>query len=266
MSNHKFRLITEGRARAAFILATAALVTACSGPADKKMVTDGNQQQYRESIDAIDAELTSHERAAFNWAVAGMNLEQLNQAYPNASVRQVVRGHVRQIKGANSKEIDALRQKLIEQRPALTELQKVKAVDGRFETEDSFFGPKPIITARITNKSALPLSEASWNASLYINGDAEPVATSQVRSDFRSIDGLKPNHQVTARFTVGFVKGDKTWTTLAIRQATSTRVELEVIPETAMDYSDKAYLSANYQARIDLLERQLKQADEFSDI
>lgn len=110
------------------------------------------------------------------------------------------------------------------------------------------------------------MSEASWNAALYINGEAEPVASSKVNSDFRSIEGLKPDHHVTARFTVGFVKGDQTWTTLAIRQATSTRVELEMIPETAMDFADKAYLNANHQERIDALESQLKQASEFEDI
>ena len=43
------------------------------------MVTNGTQQQYRQSIDAIDAELNAHERAAFNWAVAGMNLEEGRQ-------------------------------------------------------------------------------------------------------------------------------------------------------------------------------------------
>ncbi|HDS1101969.1 TPA: hypothetical protein UN036_000307 [Stenotrophomonas maltophilia] len=35
--------------------------------------------------------------------------------------------------------------------------------------ENSFFGPKPVITARIINRSTLPLSEASWNAALYIS-------------------------------------------------------------------------------------------------
>ncbi|MBC9081061.1 MULTISPECIES: hypothetical protein [Stenotrophomonas] len=266
MSKHPRRLITAAGSRATFILATAALLAACGGPTDKKMVTNGTQQQYRESIDAIDAELSDHERAAFNWAVAGMNLEKLNQAYPNASVRQVVRGQVKHIRDANPKEIGALRKEVTDQLPTVAELQKVTAVDTVFLMEDSFFGPKPVITARIVNRSTLPLSEASWNAALYINGDAQPVATSKVRSDFRSIEGLKPDHHVTARFTVGFVKGDHAWTTLAIRQAASTRVELEMIPETALDYGDKAYLSANNQERIDSLERQLKQADEFEDI
>ncbi len=39
-----------------------------------------------------------------------------------------------------------------------------------------------------------------------------------------------------------------------------------MIPETAMDFADKACLNANHQERIDLLESQLKQASEFEDI
>lgn len=266
MSNRQHRFITKAGTRTPLILAATALIAACGGPADKKMVTNGTQEQYRHSIDSIDAKLSAHERAAFNWAVAGMNLEKLNQAYPNASVREVVRGQIGRIKDANPKEIGMLREKVKEQLPILAELKKVRAVDPDFRLEDSFFGLKPIITARIVNGSTLPLSEASWNAALYINGEAEPVASSKVNSDFRSIEGLKPDHHVTARFTVGFVKGDQTWTTLAIRQATSTRVELEMIPETAMDFADKAYLNANHQERIDALESQLKQASEFEDI
>jgi hypothetical protein len=35
-------------------------------------------------------------------------LEKLNQTYPNASVRQVVRGQVKHIRDSNPKEIEAL--------------------------------------------------------------------------------------------------------------------------------------------------------------
>lgn len=266
MNNHQFHFIAATTTVRTFILAAAALVAACGGPADRKMITTGTQQQYRDSIDAIDTELSPHERAAFNWAVAGMNLEELSNAYPNASVRQVVRGQVRQVKAANPKEIAVLREKADAQLPTLAELQKVGAVEADFRMEDSFFGPKPIITARITNSSTLPLSEVSWDAALYINGDKQPVARSRVRSDFRSIKGLRPDHQVAARFTVGFVKGDQTWTTLAIRQAATTRVELEVVPDTALDYSDKTYVTASYQRRIEVLQGQLKEADKFADI
>lgn len=266
MSEHEYQSISMTGTRKILILAATALIAACGGPADKKMVTNGTQEQYRASIDAIDAELNAHERAAFNWAVSGMDLEKLNKTYPNASVRQVVRGQIRRLKEGNPNEIGKLRELIKEQLPTAAELQKIRAVDPAFRLENSFFGQKPIITARIVNGSALPLSEASWNAALYINGDAQPIATSKVRSDFRSIEGLKPDHQVTARFSVGFVKGDQSWTTLAIRQATSTRVQLEMISETALDFSDKAYLSTDHQKRIDFLESQLKQALEFADI
>ena len=60
-------------------------------------------------------------------------------------------------------------------------------------------------------------------------------------------------------------KGDDAWSTLAIRQASSTRVELELIPQTALDFNDKPYIAANYRKR-SILENQLKQAEKFSDI
>ncbi len=254
------------KAHIALVLAMTTLTTACRGPADQKMVTTGTQQEYRTSVDAIDAKLSPHEREAFNWAVAGMDLESLNSKYPNASVREVVRSQVKAVRKANPQEIQLLREQVRAQEPVLLELGKVKTSSEKFAIESSFFGPTPYIEARIANTSSLPLSQASWLAKLYIDDQPEPVAKSRVLSDFRTIDGLKPGRQVTARFKVGFVKGDQTWTTLAIRQASTTRIELSLIPETALDFSDKPYMKEDHKKAIAHLEQQLKQADEFADI
>ncbi|EKT4097495.1 hypothetical protein QEG32_002097 [Stenotrophomonas maltophilia] len=266
MGNWQNRHTVVARGRLGLAVGLTALVAACGGPLDAKLVTDGTQQQYRASIDAIDPELSPHERAAFNWAVAGLDLEKLNAAYPNASVREVVRTHIGSIKDGNPKEVRTLREQMQEQLPTIAELGKVRANGAKLEMEDSFFGPKPSIEARIINESSLPLSQISWEATLYINGETQPVAKAEVRSDFRKIDGLKAGDRVAARFNVGFVKGDEAWTTLSIRQAASTRVELKVIPLTAMDFSDKPYVTADYEKRIEILENQLKEADRFADI
>ena len=105
MIKEQRRRDAAGWGRQGLLLALTVLVAACSGPVDRKLVTDGTQEQYRASIDAIDAELSAHERDAFNWAVAGLDLAELNKAYPNASIRQVVRGHIKQIRDAHPKEI-----------------------------------------------------------------------------------------------------------------------------------------------------------------
>lgn len=103
MIKEQRRRDAAGWGRQGLLLALTVLVAACSGPVDRKLVTDGTQEQYRASIDAIDAELSAHERDAFNWAVADLDLAELNKAYPNASIRQVVRGHIKQIRDAHPK-------------------------------------------------------------------------------------------------------------------------------------------------------------------
>ncbi len=266
MGNWQDRNTVVARSRLGLALGLTALVTACGAPMDRNMVTNGTEQQYRASIDAIGAELSPHERDAFNWAVAGLDLDKLNATYPNASVREVVRTHIERIRNANPKEIRTLREQAQAQLPTITELGKVHANDAKLEIEDSLFGFKPFIEARIANGSSLPLSQVSWEAVLYINDGTLPIAKAKVHSDFRKIDGLKSGDGVRARFNVGFVKGDEAWTTLAVRQASSTRVEVTIIPLTAMDFSDKPYLAADHQKRIELLESQLKDADKFSDI
>ncbi len=266
MGNRQYRHIVAAASRHGLALGLTALVAACGGPVDRKLITDGTQEQYRASIDAIDAELSPHERDAFNWAVAGLDLGKLNATYPNASVREVVRTHIEHVRDTNPKEVRKLREQAQAQLPTIAELGKVRANGAKLEIEDSVFGLKPSIEARIVNGSSLPLSQVSWEAALYINGGAQPVAKAKVHSDFRKINGLKSDDGVTARFNVGFVKGDETWTTLAVRQASSTRVELTVIPVTAMDFSDKPYVTADYQKRIERLENQLKEAERFADI
>lgn len=256
--------VTKGRL--GLLLAVSAMATACGGPADTKMITDGSQQDYRASIDAIDARLSPHERDAFNWAVAGMDLENLNAKYPNASVKELVRGQVKAIKSENPHRIQSLLDQAKAQAPILADLQNIRTNDAKFVVESGFFGPTPIIEARIVNASSLPLSQVSWLATLYVNEQAQPSAQTQVHSGFRKIEGLKPAREVTARFKVGFVKGDEAWTTLAIRQATTTRVELSVIPESALDFSDKPYVGGNHQQAIKLLEQQLERAARFADI
>lgn len=266
MSRRSEARSTPRGARMTLLLSLAALTAACGAPADKKMVTDSGQEQYRTSLDAIDQGLTPHERDAFNWAVAGLDLQALNQRYPNASVRQVVRGQVARVREVNPEQIRALKEQEKRQLATVTELGKVTATDATLETEDSFFGPKSTIKARIVNASSLPLGQASWSAALYINGQSQPVAQSTVRSDFRTINGLKPGQEISTRLNLGFVRGEQSWSTLAITQASSRRVDLVLMPETALDYNDKPYITSDYRKSTDLLEAQMKQADRFADI
>ncbi|HHA2747684.1 TPA: hypothetical protein ACOEQV_000050 [Stenotrophomonas maltophilia] len=250
------------------VLALAALgsLVACGGPADKKLATGGTPEEYRASINQIEKNLSAHERDAFNWAVAGFDLAKLHAAYPNASPRQVIRGQISNVKATYPAQIQDLRSLAQAQEPTRAELAKVRAVARELRIDNSFFGPKPKIDALIVNGSNLSLSQITWLANLYLDGSAKPVARAKLASDFRDLGGLKPGDKISATFAVGFVRGDETWTTLEVRNARSKRVELEPIAETGRDFGDKPYITADYQSKIEVLEKGLRQAESFTDI
>ncbi|WP_142806924.1 hypothetical protein [Stenotrophomonas maltophilia] len=241
-------------------------LSGCGGAADKALVTGGSKQEYNSGLEQISKGLSEHERAAFNWAVSDMNLPKLHQAYLNASVRQVIRGEVKQVKQSYPSKIEALKAKAAAEAATMDELAKVIARDTELTLSSGFFGIKPTIRATLINASKLPLSQINWRASLYLNGSDTPVAVSTLTSDFRSVGGLAADRQRDATFNVGFVRGDESWTTLEIRNAPQRRVVLQALPATALDYSDKPYLSGDYGKQIAAYEKSLKEAESYSDI
>ena len=115
----------------------------CGGPADKKLVTGGSNEQYRSSVDIVDPGLSDHERAAFNWAVSDLDLPTQHRRYPNGTVRQVIRGEIKRVQQAHTTRLERLKRKAQAQAPLIAELENVTARDAQLQITTGFFGAKP---------------------------------------------------------------------------------------------------------------------------
>ena len=246
-----------------FTLAAALVLTACGGPVDEKLVTANGLDAYKASLAPVVAKLSPEQRTALDWAVSDLNLDTLHARYPGGSVRDIVRGEARLVLDTYPATIAELEKRHRTEAPLREQLAKIAATDVRFAVERNFFGPQPTIRASITNASRLPVSTLDWRATLYIDDRKEPEATTVLTSDFRENGGLRPGSRFSSRFNVGFVRGDETWTTLAIRNARTTRVEMLPVLESVRDFSNKPYVASDTRAEIDRRRAALKEAERY---
>lgn len=237
--------------RGGLIWAMAAMLAACGGPADKTLATGATKDQFQSSIDAVVPKLTEHERLAFKWAVSDIDQTTLHRRYPGGSVREIVRGEVGRVKAEYPTRLATLKGQVAAQAPVLAELRKLTAHDVDFSISEGFFGAKPSVRAVLRNGSTLPISRVKWRANLYLDGSATPAASSLVVSDFQSVGGVEPGTQREAVFSIGFVTGDASWTTLEVRNAGHRRVTLDAVAESAMDYGNRPYLERDDRGLID---------------
>lgn len=254
-----------------FMKLTAALIlslglTACTGPLDQELVTNSTQEAYRASLDPLIAKMTPEEVKAFDWAVSDFDLPKLNAKYPRASQREIIRGEVRNVLDTYPGKIATLKADAARDAPVRADLKRIEAVAAQFFIDKNFFGLQPKIKASVINRSSRPVSQLKWNASLFLDGAATPVAQTVLTSDYRNNGGMKPGDAFTTTFNVGFVKGDERWTTLEIRNATKTRVQLELVIDSVQDFGDRHYIGVDPVMQINKLEAVIEAAKSFSDI
>lgn len=241
-------------------------ITACSVPADTALVTGSTQEAYRSSLDPVYAQMTAKEQKAFDWAVSDFDVPTLHSQYPNGSPLEIIRGEVRHVLESYPDRIKALHVQQARDAPLRAELGRIVATNARFTLERNFFGLQPTIRATITNGSGKPVSRLDWKASLFLDDSKEPVATTVLGNDYRNDGGLRPKHAFTSTFKVGFVRGDERWSTLEIRNAAKTRVELVPIIGSVRDFGDRLYLTKDAAAQINSLQAAVKAAEGYSDI
>ena len=145
------------------------------------------------------------------------------------------------------------------------ELKKIEAEVAGFTLENSFHGLQPTITATVRNGSALDLSLVRWRAALFIDGHKDPVAAATLTDSYNSNTtsspgGLRAGQVAARRFTVGFVSGDPTWTTLAIQNARSRRVVMVPVYSGVTDFNNQPFLEGAPYERIASLTVKLETA------
>lgn len=237
----------------------------CSGPLDRSLVTGKTLADYRASFEPVYAEMSAHEREAFDWAVSDLDQATLHRRYPNGSAREVIRGEVRTVLRDYPEALRTLQTEYEKQAPIRAELAKLTARAG-FAIEKDFFGFQPTITSEITNGSRYSISRLAWQAALYLNGAGDPFATARVTSDFRSRDGLRPGDTYKVTSIVGFVKGDDRWTSLEVRNARSVRVALTPVLTSIEDFAGRQYLAIDVARKLKSMKTALAAAQRYADI
>jgi hypothetical protein len=246
-------------------LATSALLLlACTGKGlDQKLDTGHGRDAYTASINQAAIAMTQEDREAFDWAVSDLSIEVLNQRYPNGTPRGIIRGEAQVVQADAPKRIAELESVKPKYDTILGEIEKLTATDTEFVMERDFHGLQPLVTAIIHNNSRLPISQMKWRASLYLDDQQAPVATSVLMDMYNNSSGgdtTSDEHAKVAAgglpaggagkrlFRIGFVSGDPKWITLEVQNAKVRRVVLERIPESVKDFGDRFYLEgAPYQ-------------------
>lgn len=260
---HRMRIFWS----AAGFAVCACLLTACRGPMDQPLDTGSSMQAYRASLDPIVEKMTPHERDAYEWAVQGIpNIAALHARYPNGSPRDIISARVSEVRSSYSRTIAELESSAKASASVREDLKKIVASKGQLVIDNDFFGPLPRIKVVVHNGSSRAVSSLQWRASLYLDNAKAPVATTVLSQDFKSDGGFKPGQSFASTFTVGFVRGDETWTTLEVRNAAQRRVLLEPVLNTVRDFGDRPYLANDAVEEIKALREAKTEADKYSDI
>jgi len=258
----------------------------CSKGIDRHLETGNGAGAFRASLEKALPEASEKENAAFAWALSdGITVSALHGRYPNATLRDVIRGEVKRVVDEYPQVLAALEPKRAASDALLGELKKVVAEDIQFSLERDFFGLQPRISATVSNRGTLSISYLKWHAAIFVDGRNEPAAEAELydlyndarigaslrasggaRQAERPSQGLLPSASANRKFTVGTLSGEPKWKTIEIQNAKQVRVELFIIPSSVKNLADQPFwepaTSADYNARKNALEK----AKSFSDI
>lgn len=242
------------------------VLVACTQPADEGLVTGGTEQEFFASLEAKTPKMSQHEREGLAWAASDLDLAAIHARYPGGSPRQIIRGEVKDVLDTYPAKIEALQKQADVDAPLRVELGRIVAREARFSIEKNFFGLQPEIKAVVTNGSRHPVSRLRWRALLYINGADTPVAESILVDDYREQGGFNPGEQFRTTLRVGFVRGDESWSTLEIRNASDRRIVLEPVLSSILDHGERPYLAEDSIPQIERMKATIEAAKLYSDI
>lgn len=245
------------------------LLASCKAAVDRPLDTGHGQAAYRATLEPIWEQASPREQEAFNWAVESLELDELHARYPNATMREVVRGEVARARAVIPDQL-VYWSEIVARRAAVEmDLRNIRASDVSFSVEKGIFGrPIGIVRATVTNGSGFAVSRIEWQATLKLEKGQAPVAQSTLFDSYRDSGGLKPGQSARRTFEVDPMDLTSPWTTLQVRSATAPQVALQVLPGSVSDFSDKRILPPETQAgaTMDRLTRRLELAQQYADL
>ncbi|NNH78849.1 hypothetical protein HLH17_14590 [Acinetobacter sp. ANC 5380] len=220
-----------------------------------------SKELMSESASKIRAGLNAEEIQIFDWALENIDLNTFNTAEKlkeylgeSTSFRKLA---VRAINDRKQPVFDeSARLKSIESDwfEAHAQLSKINASDVRLSTSHEFMTRGyPVVSFNVHNASKFNISQLTWQAHLFLDGDKEPYVSSVVIDSYThgsKSNGLKENEKVRRslvvdQFTALIDPDVKKWTDLKAQNAKSKRVEITLIPTSSKDFSDQYFISDN---------------------
>lgn len=246
------------------------LLQACSKGSDHRLDTGHGMEAYKTSLQEALKDMPDKEQRAYDWAVSDVNLEQLHASYPNGTPKAIIRAERDKV----IRDVPAKLAPLETARAAYVagqaDLSRITASDVHFTMEKDFFGLQPTVVATIHNGSSHDLSSVKFVARLYVDDKPDPVAESELFSNYNNDSGnstgLRHGDAVKARFRIGFVSGDGNWKTVEIQQAKQTRAELTVLPDSATDTGNRSILDDHAAKQYQALQNALNTAKGLTEI
>jgi len=274
----------------AAISAIVIAATGCEKGIDRHLETGKGKEAFFASVQKAASEITTDREAqAILWSVSVSDADSTNDIharYPNATLREVIRGEVKRVIDENTQALAALEPKKAASDALLGELKKIVAEDIRFSLERDFFGLQPRISAKVSNRGNLAVSQLRWRAALFVDGRTEPAAVAEpydsynetriapqilknfgvARETDRPSKGLLPGVSVNRKFTVGHGLGQDAWKTIEIQNSKQMRVELSIVPSSVKNLSDQQYWGPETSAEYNARKKALDTARSYSDI
>lgn len=207
-------------------------------------------EKYKAKINLDLKDIGESKTEAFNWAVDGNNVEDLQKKYKDKTYRQIAEFEMDRKLGIAKIEApksQALIKKVLE------ELKKVTVESSNPRIKGDFFGPQFFFDLKVSNQSSFDFSKLSWIAKLYLDGSSTASAEANIFSLYESKGGLKAGQSDQESIQVGSFNPPEGWVTLASQNAKERKVVIEL--GNAYNFSNKSYLDDELIEREKLLEQ-----------
>jgi hypothetical protein len=244
-----------------------ALLSACHSGINQKLDTSHGIDAYRSSLNEAVQKMDKKEIEAFDWAVSDINFAMLNEKYPNATPKEIIRAEAEKV-------LDYIKKR----RPELNELipafdaevkmleEGIKVVNPTFSVEKDFFGDQPKVQVKVQNLSPKSYTALAWNVELFINGQTKPVASTTIVDDYKDAGGIKSGYEYSRTYKLGFVTGNENFTTLEIQNSKDRLIKLTLLVDDCIELNGHKLGERNPHTELEQLDRDEAKAKLYKEI